>query len=96
MSNRRRQGNMIPEKVNSHTIEDLADSEGNESSVSEVQRMMIRMFKKLKEDIEKNSMNPKRIQTNKIIMMTQEQLNKLKEDLNEHQNESKKIILKKR
>jgi hypothetical protein len=29
-------------------------------------------------------------------MMTQEQLNKLKEDLNEHQNESKKIILKKR
>jgi hypothetical protein len=40
------------------------ESEGNESSVPDVRRMMIRMFnelkKEFKEDIQNNSINPKR------------------------------------
>jgi hypothetical protein len=38
---------MSPQKVNDHTIEDLADSEWDESSVAEVRKIMIRMFNKL-------------------------------------------------
>jgi hypothetical protein len=37
---------MTPQKVNNHTIEDLVDSEGDESVV-EVRRMVIKMFNKL-------------------------------------------------
>jgi molybdenum-dependent DNA-binding transcriptional regulator ModE len=44
---------MTLQKANNHTIEDLVDSEGDESSVAEVRRMMIRMFNELKEDIQK-------------------------------------------
>jgi hypothetical protein len=42
---------MTPQKVNNQTIEDLVDSEEDESSFAEVTRMVIRMFNKLKEDI---------------------------------------------
>jgi hypothetical protein len=57
----------------------LADSEGDENSISEFKRMMIRMFKKLKEDIQNNSTNPKKIQIQKL-WKTQKQLNELKEN----------------
>jgi hypothetical protein len=36
------------------------ESEEGESSVTDVRRMMIRMFYELKEDIQNNSMNSKR------------------------------------
>jgi hypothetical protein len=57
MGRKRKQGNMTPQKANNHSIEDLKESEGDESSVAVVKRM-IRMFNELKEDIKKtNSMN---------------------------------------
>jgi hypothetical protein len=59
MGNRRRQGNMTPQKVNNHTIEDLMSSEGDENSVSRFKRMMIRMFKEFKEDTQKENMDKK-------------------------------------
>jgi hypothetical protein len=45
---------MTPQKANNYTIEDLVESEGNESSVAEV-RQMIRMLNELKEDIQKTT-----------------------------------------
>jgi hypothetical protein len=53
MWNRRRRRNMTPQKFNNHTIEDLVEHEWDENSVSEFKSMMIRMFKELKEDIQK-------------------------------------------
>jgi hypothetical protein len=40
MGNRRKQGIMIPQNVNNHTKEDLLESEGNGTSVSQFKRMM--------------------------------------------------------
>jgi hypothetical protein len=51
--NRKRQRDMIPEKVNNHTTKDLMDREGDETSVSIFNRMMIRMIKEVKEDTQK-------------------------------------------
>jgi hypothetical protein len=49
---------MTPQKAHNHTIEDLVDSDGDESSFAQVRRMMIRMFNELKvelkEDIQKH------------------------------------------
>jgi hypothetical protein len=47
------QGNMTPQNIYNYTIEDLVDSEGDKTSVSELRRMMIRVFKELKENIQK-------------------------------------------
>jgi hypothetical protein len=47
---------MTLHKVNNDTIKDLVDSEGNESSIPEVKNVII-----LKEDMQYNSTNPKRI-----------------------------------
>jgi hypothetical protein len=47
------QGNMSPQSIYNYTIEDLVDSEGDKTSVSELRRMMIRVFKELKENIQK-------------------------------------------
>jgi hypothetical protein len=44
---------MTPQKVNNHTIEDLADSERDEYSGAEVRRIITRMFKDLKMEIQK-------------------------------------------
>jgi hypothetical protein len=49
----KRQGNMIPEKVNFHTTKDLINSEGNEIPISEF-KMMIRTNKEIKEDISRH------------------------------------------
>jgi hypothetical protein len=38
-------------KVNNHTTKDVMDSEGVETSISVLKRMMIRMINELKEDI---------------------------------------------
>jgi hypothetical protein len=65
MENKRIHGDMIPQKVNNHTIEDLVGSEGEESSHAEVRKTRIKMFKELKEDYRNNSMNPKRMQIKK-------------------------------
>jgi hypothetical protein len=48
MGNKRRQRNMIPEKVNNHTIGNLVHSEVDEPSITEVRKMMVRIFNKLK------------------------------------------------
>jgi hypothetical protein len=56
MRNKTKQGNMMPQKVSNHTIEDLVDSEGDESSVAEVRRMITIMFKELKKDLQ-NQLN---------------------------------------
>jgi hypothetical protein len=65
MRHKRMQGNMTPQNVANHTIEDLMDSEGDESPL--VRRMMIRMFneltEELKEDIQKQLNESKRTQT---------------------------------
>jgi hypothetical protein len=42
---------MTPEKVNNHTVQGLVGSEGDESSVAEVRRKMIRIFNELKEEM---------------------------------------------
>jgi hypothetical protein len=52
---------MTPPKVNNHTMEDLVDNEGDESTVAEVRRMTTKMFKFLNRTYKNNSM--KRIQT---------------------------------
>jgi hypothetical protein len=57
---KRRQGNTTPLKTNNHIKEGLIESEGDESSIAEVRRMMTQMFNELKEDIKNNSMNSKR------------------------------------
>jgi Zn-dependent M32 family carboxypeptidase len=62
------------------------ESKGDESPAADMRRMMVRMFNELKEDIQNNSMNPKRTWTQK----------KLKEDFNKLQNEKKEIIKKKK
>jgi hypothetical protein len=60
MGRKRRQGNMIPQKSNKNIIEDLVGNKGDESPVADVRRMMIQMFNELKEDKQKQLMNPKR------------------------------------
>jgi hypothetical protein len=63
---KRRQANLTPQKAYNHTIKDLVESEGEESPVADIGRMMIRMFselkKELEEDIQNYSVNPKRMQ----------------------------------
>jgi hypothetical protein len=95
-------GNMTPQKAHNHTIEDLVDSEGEESPVTEVRRMMIRMFNELKvelkEDIQKqfNESQENTGLKKKNLKKTQKQLNEIKEDANKPPNETKEIILKRR
>jgi hypothetical protein len=45
MENKRMQGNMTIQNVNNRTIQDLMDSEGDESSAAEIRRMITRMFR---------------------------------------------------
>jgi hypothetical protein len=50
---KKKTGNTIPQKTNNNNIiENLEESEGDESPVAVVRRM-IRMFNKLKEDMQK-------------------------------------------
>jgi predicted Fe-Mo cluster-binding NifX family protein len=51
MERKRRRGNMTPQKANNYTIEGLVESEGDESAISDLRRMMIRVFNRLKVDI---------------------------------------------
>jgi hypothetical protein len=53
MGEKRRQGNGTPQKADNNTIEDLVESESDESSVADVRRMMIITFNELKDDIQK-------------------------------------------
>jgi formaldehyde-activating enzyme involved in methanogenesis len=72
MENKRSQRNMTPQSVNNNTVEDIVDSEADESSVVEVRRI-IRMYKKYKEDIYKdNSMNSNRKWIKKTLEDTEE------------------------
>jgi hypothetical protein len=48
---KRRQENTTPQKSNNNIIEDLIKSEGDESPVADVRRMIIRMFNELKEEL---------------------------------------------
>jgi hypothetical protein len=81
MRNRRRHGNMTPQEVN-NTIEDLMDSEGEETSVSKFKSMMIRCLRSLKRTYKNKYMNSKSM--DKKLEKTQKQLNELKEDTNKH------------
>jgi hypothetical protein len=47
------QGNMIPQKVNNHKTKDLMNSKGDESSISKLKRMMIKMIHEMKEDMQR-------------------------------------------
>jgi hypothetical protein len=47
-----------PQKINNLTTDNLVNSEGYESSIAQVRRMMIRIFNKLKEDIQKQLNEP--------------------------------------
>jgi uncharacterized protein YrzB (UPF0473 family) len=44
---------MTPHKENNHTTKVLNDSEGDETLISELKRMMTRIIKELKEDMQK-------------------------------------------
>jgi hypothetical protein len=57
---------MTPQKVKNHIIKNMLDSEGAETSVSQIKRMMKRMFKEFKEDTENKSMNSMRICINSL------------------------------
>jgi hypothetical protein len=73
MQNKRRQGNMTPQKDNDHKIGDLVDSEMDDSSVAEVRRMMIKVFNQLKENIHKQ-FNESQENMDKKFEKTQKQL----------------------
>jgi hypothetical protein len=45
---KKKQGNRTHQKSNNNKIEDLVESEEDESPVSDLRRMMIRMFNELK------------------------------------------------
>jgi hypothetical protein len=77
--NKRMQGNMNPKKINNYTIEDLVDSEEDESSDAKVKRIIIRMFTELKKNIQKQ-LYVSQENMYKELKKTQKQLNKLKED----------------
>jgi hypothetical protein len=49
MGRKRRQGYMTPQKTNNNVIKDLMESEGDESPVADIRRMIIRMINELKE-----------------------------------------------
>jgi uncharacterized membrane-anchored protein YhcB (DUF1043 family) len=65
-------------------------SKGNETSVSQFKRMFIKMFKELTKDIQKQ-LNEFQESSDIKLEKTQKQLNELKEDINKHWNEAKKI-----
>jgi uncharacterized protein YpuA (DUF1002 family) len=46
---RRRLGNTIPQKTNNNSVQNLVESEGNESPVADPSRLMIKMSNELKE-----------------------------------------------
>jgi uncharacterized protein (DUF1697 family) len=77
MGRKRRQGNTIPQKANNTTIEDLMESEEDESPVANVKRMMIRMYnehnKEHKEDTQEQ-LNESPDNKDKKIEKTQKQL----------------------
>jgi hypothetical protein len=52
---KRRQENRTLQKANNITVENLVESEEEESSVADIRRMMIRMFNEFKEDIQKTT-----------------------------------------
>jgi hypothetical protein len=56
---------MTPQKINNNIIEDLVESEREESPVAYIRRMKIRMFNELKEDIQKHLMNHRKTQIKK-------------------------------
>jgi hypothetical protein len=60
MERKRRQGNRTPQKTNNNKIQDLVESEEDESPISDLRRMMIRMFNELKKTHKNNPMNSKR------------------------------------
>jgi hypothetical protein len=66
MGRKRKQGIQLLKNL---TIEDLMESEGDESSLADLRRMMIRMFDEVKEELKENcknnSTNPKRTQIKK-------------------------------
>jgi hypothetical protein len=70
MQIKRKQWNMAPQKTNNNIVEDLVESEGDESPVADIKRMVIRMFNELREelkkDIQNNSVNPKRTWIKKL------------------------------
>jgi hypothetical protein len=85
---KRREGNTNFQRANSNIIEDLMESEGKESPVADLRRMMRRMFNELKEEFKENVQ--KKLSTN--IKRTQiKNLNRyrynyeLREDFNKQQ-----------
>jgi hypothetical protein len=50
----KREGNTTPQLANSNIIEDLMESEGDESPVADLKRMMIRKFNELEEELKEN------------------------------------------
>jgi molybdenum-dependent DNA-binding transcriptional regulator ModE len=67
-------------KTNNNIIEDLVESEGNESAVADLRRM-IRTFSELKEIIQKQ-LSESQENMDKKVEKSQKQLNELKEDFN--------------
>jgi ribosome recycling factor len=72
---------MTLQKVNNHTTMDLMYIKGDDTLVSELKRRVIRMIKKVKEDMQKQ-VNKIQDNLNKHLKKPQKQLNELKEDTN--------------
>jgi hypothetical protein len=56
MGKKRRQGSMTPKKTTKNVTEDVVGSEGYESPVADLRRI-IRMFNKIKEELNENVQN---------------------------------------
>jgi hypothetical protein len=54
---KKKAGNTTPQKANNNVIEDLMESDGNESPVADLRTMMVRIFEELEKNMQKNSMN---------------------------------------
>jgi hypothetical protein len=54
IKNRKKQGNINPQKVNNHTMKNLKDNEGDEISVSELKIILIIIIiNEIKKDMQK-------------------------------------------
>jgi hypothetical protein len=58
IKNTKRQGNMIPQKVNNHATKDLIESKGNVISFK-FRGIIIRMINEMKQHMQKKSMKSK-------------------------------------
>jgi hypothetical protein len=65
MERKTRQENMTPQKTHNNTRGTLVESEGDKFLLTDLRRMMIRIFMELKENLQNTSMTIKRMRIKK-------------------------------